>query len=151
MIRNAEEKEVPAIAELVGKTWYKHKFFELGIKYEKPIVKKKLIEYIESPTHHVFVGIIDNCIRGYLILATCESVFSRQKIIIQTALQSDPSLGKYKESIMIKKFMKFTDDFLKEKDFNLQCMSLSHTHDFSKHLEKKGYKLSDKIFIRKVI
>lgn len=148
-LRKATLDDVEDIADLVRKSWYKHQFFNIDTQFCKVHVKKKITEILNNPANEVYVATTNNVIIGYTSMFKNDFFFSPQKAIYNIALQSDPIIGKINEAKVIIKFIKLTEEIAEKEGYTFISISSSEPYDISKHLNKKKYKLSDKMYIRR--
>tara|TARA_R100000963_G_scaffold29012_1_gene20125 strand:- start:890 stop:1363 length:474 start_codon:yes stop_codon:yes gene_type:complete len=149
-VRKAELSDMGIIEQIASLAFKKFELDKKGLKYEKNTTVNKMSTAIEHPDYRVFVcSNEDNVVVGFVFSIIHTTLYDDStKQIIELGMQPDPRLSKSKQSKILLKLMKSIEDVAKKEDLGVVAFSICPEFDISSHLEKKGYRLSDKIFIK---
>ncbi len=148
-IELATLRDVPLLEKISSKAYEKFELKGLHYDYEKETVLHKLKQFITTKDFYVYTASLDRIV-GYIILFEATALFSSQKQLHEIAMQSDPELSEFTQSRIIIKLIDFVTEYGEKNKLDLTSISIMEAFDIEKTLIKKNYKLSDKIYIRKV-
>ena len=107
---------------------------------------------LKSPSHCVFVcEDFSGEIVGYAVIMISGQLCSLKSLqVTDLAIQPNPSLSKIAQSKILISLVKAIEQFAKDKGAITTSVVQTTGFDISKFLLKRGYKISDITFVRKV-
>jgi hypothetical protein len=149
-IRKAEISDANIIETIASLSFKKFELDKKGLKYEKETTLNKISAYIQHPDYRVFVCLSeDNVIVGFVFSIIHTALYDdNTKQIVEIGMQPDPRLQKIPQSKILLKLMSSIEKVASDENLGLIAFSICPEFDISSHLEKKGYRLSDKIYMK---
>ncbi len=148
--REANAGDINTIEKMAKKGFDKFGISSYGLDYDSISVKAKLIIFMTKEEYRVGVVERNNEIVGFIIMCISETLYSvKQKQLQEVAMQSDPSLDNFMQGKIILKLIEYSEGLSKQLEADITGFSIMSQYDISGHILKKGYKLSDKIYIKK--
>ena len=147
----AKKEDIPELERIARLSYEKMGLKELGFEYDKQTFESNIDAYIDNPDFVVLKCEDAGKVVGGLSAVFMPQLYSYNHTILQEiGLQSDPVLSDINQGKVIISLIKYLEDVGKDVDADLVGISFMPKYDLSKHLEKKGYKMSDIIFVRRL-
>lgn len=147
----SQESDIEELEKIASKTFVKMELKELGLVYDKETFISNAKGYISGNNFIVLKCEQDNKIIGGLFAYFLPQLYSNKNTIVQEfALQSDPDLCETTQAKVLIRLIKHLEGIAEELESDLIGFSFMEKFDISKYLEKKKYKKSDVIFVRRI-
>jgi hypothetical protein len=150
IVEKAEINHIPKIEKIAKGSFEKFRLDELGLEYDQKTLFVRLEEMVKSEGFIVLVAKISDEVEGFIICTEMQTLYSESMTqIVEIAMQPNPNLSYFKQSKVLLSLMKTIEAIADESGIDIVAFSICPQFDISQNLEKKGYKLSDKIYIKK--
>ena len=150
IIEKAEVSDIPEIEKISKRSFEKFNMSDIGLEYDYVTLIERLGEMVQSKGFVVLVAKIDGKVEGFVVCTEVQSLYSKHLIqIVEIAMQPNPELSYFKQSKVLLELMNTIEDIADESGIGIVAFSICPQFDISQNLEKKGYKLSDKIYIKR--
>lgn len=147
----AKKEDIPELERIARLSHKKMGLKQLGFEYDRQTFKSNIAAYIDSPDFVVLKCEDSGKVVGGLYAIFMPQLYcSNHTILQEIGLQSDPVLSDINQGKVILSLIKYLEDVGKDVGADLVGISFMPKYDLSKHLEKKGYKMSDIIFVRRL-
>jgi hypothetical protein len=146
----AIESDAPTIEKLTALSFEKFNLKDKGLNYDKKSTLNRIITFIRSPEFRVIICVNQKrFIKGFVIAAVCPTLYDDStKQIVELGMQADPNLNNVTQSKILLKLIAEIENIAEQEELAVKGISICPEFDISSHLEKRGYKLSDKIYIK---
>lgn len=150
IIKQINISDIDEIESLTKICFDKFKLEDNGFIYCADSLKKKYEDMINMDLFFKKKVVDENGrIVGFIWAIEGDTLYNiRQKQISEIGMQSHPDLNTLSQSKIIKMLIKSLEDYANENDISIISISISPKFDIGKHLEKKKYKLCDKIYVK---
>lgn len=141
--------DIDSIECIAQQCFDKFKLSNLGLEYLKEDVIKKMNQFINNENFLFLKAIFDGEIVGFSICAITDTLYSfSQKQITEFAMQSLPILSQSFQSKVILSLIQNIESYADNNNISLCAFSICPNFDIGSNLSKKGYVLSDKVFLK---
>lgn len=151
-IVEAGHLDVQDVEEMARLCYEKFELHKHHPAYDSESVCSYLRSFIDSPNSGVFLLKHEDENFGFLIYAIAPSLYnSKANQLIDVGLQADPRLPKITQGKVMIKLIEKLEATAKENKCVTMAISIMPQFDISPYLTKRGYVLSDQIFVKGVL
>ena len=150
IVKKANINDVERIETIGKKAFHKFGLSTFGFEYNSESMRNRFTEWFNKDYCHIAIAETNNNVVGFIVLYITPTVFSdRQSQIVAILMQPDATLDKVTQGRIVLKLIEYTEDLTMKLNADMNAFSVMMKYDISGHLIRKGYKLSDLIYIKK--
>lgn len=146
----ASVKDIAEIEKLSRQCFEKFNFKGLGLEYCSKAVSSRIKNMIDQDSFVVFVGKKSGRVVGFLISHLSPTLYSDSQFqLTEIAMQSHPSLSQTQQGKVLLSLIKKQEEYADKNNISIRAFSICPQFDIGKHLERKKYVISDKLYIKR--